>query len=329
VLMCPAGGRPSGGGRLGRARVVDLPPELPLAGARVGELELDVLVYPEIGMHGFTYFLAMQRLAPVQVAFWGHPVSQGHAAIDYFLSSELFEEADPARAQRRHTEQLVLMESPATLFAPPAHEEGRRWKTRLNFGLPADAHLYLCAQTLMKFHPGFDGALRRVLAEDPDGVLVVVYNDHQVLWRSKLEARFRRTLGREIARRVIFRPSLPRQDFQSLTALADVVLDPWPWGGGVTTLEALATGRVVVSLPGAQTVPQLAAGFLRLAGAGALVAADVDEYVALAVAHGTNGTARAQIGSVIMDNQQALYSNKRVVGEWAQLLTKLARQHLL
>jgi hypothetical protein len=57
---------------------------------------------------------AMYRLAPVQAVFWGHPISQviqriqmlglickaltitfaviqGHEAIDYFLSSELFD----------------------------------------------------------------------------------------------------------------------------------------------------------------------------------------------------------------------------------------------
>jgi hypothetical protein len=39
-----------------------------------------------------------------------------------------------------------------------------------------------------------------------------------------------------------------------------VMLDPFPFGGGVTALEAFAVCTPVVTMPGAQTVPELAAG---------------------------------------------------------------------
>ena len=40
------------------------------------------------------------------------------------------------------------------------------------------------------------------------------------------------------------------------------MLDPFPFGGGVTTLEALSTCTPVITLPSRQTVPQLAAGMI-------------------------------------------------------------------
>lgn len=43
-------------------------------------------------------------------------------------------------------------------------------------------------------------------------------------------------------RRVLFLPTLPFAEFQALLTLADVVLDPFPFGGGVTTLDALHLG---------------------------------------------------------------------------------------
>ena len=57
--------------------------------------------------------------------------------------------------------------------------------------------------------------------------------------------------------------------------MADVVLDPFPFGGGVTTLEAFSVCSPVVTAPNLQTVPRLAAGMYRhmrcphVAGAGA------------------------------------------------------------
>jgi hypothetical protein len=86
------------------------------AAEKVARLNLDVLVYPGIGMHQATYMWCLQRLAPVQVMTWGHPVTSGSFAIDYFVSSDLFhtngytkEEEEEEEAERR-----VVMMSPPT-----------------------------------------------------------------------------------------------------------------------------------------------------------------------------------------------------------------------
>jgi hypothetical protein len=54
-------------------------------------LQLDVLVWADIGMDSKTYFLAHSRSAPVQLAFFGHPITSGLPAIDYYVTSELIE----------------------------------------------------------------------------------------------------------------------------------------------------------------------------------------------------------------------------------------------
>ena len=44
----------------------------------------DVMFYPEVGMDPATCALAALRLAPLQVAGWGHPVTTGLPSIDLF-----------------------------------------------------------------------------------------------------------------------------------------------------------------------------------------------------------------------------------------------------
>jgi protein O-GlcNAc transferase len=64
----------------------------------------------------------------------------------------------------------------------------------------------------------------------------------------------------------------------------DLGLDPFPHGGGVSTLEALWMGVPVVTLIGSTTVTRLSASILEAAGLGELVARSPAEYADKAVA---------------------------------------------
>ncbi len=64
--------------------------------AVLASLRLDVLLFAEMGMHAFTSMMGNYRLAPHQLVFWGHPISQGLHHVDYMISSEGFEE-NPSR----------------------------------------------------------------------------------------------------------------------------------------------------------------------------------------------------------------------------------------
>ena len=66
----------------------------------------DILVYPELGMDAATFVVAALRLAPLQVAGWGHPVTTGLPSIDVFLSSAAME---PAGAESQYSEQLLRL----------------------------------------------------------------------------------------------------------------------------------------------------------------------------------------------------------------------------
>ena len=58
-------------------RFVRLPRDPAQARRLIAEHELDVLFFADVGMDALTTTLAYSRMAPVQVATWGHPVTTG------------------------------------------------------------------------------------------------------------------------------------------------------------------------------------------------------------------------------------------------------------
>jgi predicted O-linked N-acetylglucosamine transferase (SPINDLY family) len=64
----------------------------------------------------------------------------------------------------------------------------------------------------------------------------------------------------------------------------DVALDPFPFSGSTTTFEALWMGVPVVTLPGERMAGRWSASMLAAAGLDALIAADEERYVEVALA---------------------------------------------
>ncbi len=202
---------------------------------------LDVLVYPELGMGAVPFALAALRLAPLQCAAWGHPVTSGHATIDVFFSSASME---PPECASDYTEKLVTLPGIGTRYRmPDVPSDG----TRDRFGLPSDVPLLLCPQSLFKIHPDNDRLFARVLAAIP-GALLVGFEGRD----PELTARFRARLARAgiAGGRVVLLPQSGHSDYLRINSACDLMLDTLHWSGGNTSLDAIACGLPVVTLPG-------------------------------------------------------------------------------
>jgi protein O-GlcNAc transferase len=277
---------------------------LRLAEAReqIAAQELDVLVYTDIGMDAWTYFLAFARLARVQCVTLGHPVTTGIPTIDYFLSIDLLE---PADSDAHYSERLVRFANPPHYFSEPRLNETALG--RGHFPLPADARWYVCHQTLFKIHPDFDRLIAEILERDPRGI-VVLFCGQQATWTSLLEERLRESLP-HLASRIFFLPRLAYQEYLAFLQLADVSLDSIHFSAGTTTYHALALGVPLVTLPGAFARGRGTAAVYRRIGITDCIALNPDDYVRRAILIANDRSLRDSIGAALRDRVGMLFSN--------------------
>ncbi|MEQ9379391.1 MAG: tetratricopeptide repeat protein [Pirellulales bacterium] len=284
--------------------------DLPRTIETVRELQLDILCFADIGMSCMGLTLACLRFAPVQCVIWGHPLTTGLPTIDYFLSGQLYETPD---ADLHYTERLVRLSGLQTCYPRP---ELSAPKGREHFGLPVDANLYGCLQTLFKFHPDFDAVLAGILRRDPHGLLVLLEGRH-ASWQASLMQRWAETMP-DVIDRIRFMPAVPRHVFLALCETVDVLLDTIQFGGGNTTFEALAVGTPVVTWPSPYLRSRLALGIYRHIDWLECVADSVDNYIDIAVRLGTNPTARHEAKKALVEHSEGLFENVASVHAFEQ-----------
>ena len=305
-------------------RYRQIPRDVAAARATIADQDLDVLIFADVGMDSLTATLAWSRMAPVQCVTWGHPDTTGSPFIDYFLSSELLETLE---ADAHYSEQLVRLPLLATYFERPSFNgkpqapASQDVATSLNpgagntddSGLPLNsaAHIYLCPQTLFKFHPDFDEILAGILNADPFAEIVLL-EGRVVHWTNRLQQRFKKTLPGGTSR-VRFLPAMPRDEFMNLLAAADVILDPLHFGGGHTSYEALAVGTPVVTLPGEFLRSRITQALYRKMNFSDLIASTPPQYIDTAVRLGTDRAERDRVSSQILKACSVLFDDPQEV----------------
>lgn len=263
--------------------------------------ELDILVFLEIGMHPRHLWLASLRLAPIQCAAWGHPVTTGLSTVDYYLSSD---STEPDDAGAHYTETLVRLPGMGVAYARPEVPPPR---PRADFGLPDDSSVYLCSQSAFKIHPDTDTLLAAVAARDPRS-LIVMFEDGRApvdaIWRERMHRAFQ-AAGADSGRQLRILRRLNHIDYLGLSQVADVMLDTLHWSGGRTSFDALACGLPIITLPGRSSRGRQTYGMLRVLDLPELIAKDHQEYVDRALAIGTNPSARAALSKRILERADA------------------------
>jgi predicted O-linked N-acetylglucosamine transferase (SPINDLY family) len=284
--------------------------------ARIREAAPDVLVFPDIGMDPRQQVLAACRLAPRQVALYGHPLTTGLPTIDVFASAAALE---PDDADAHYRERLVRLPGLGALPQRwPATPDPAPFRARVA-GRPA----LLCPQNLSKLTPAFDRVLARILAGSD--ARLFLFDREGPLSRRYLArlARAATLEGVSIEGRVELLGACPYPEFLGALQAADLVLDtPWFSGGG-TSLDAFALGVPVLTTRGGFARGRQTAGMLDLMGVEGLIATDDDAYVARALELLRDRDQHRQLGATIAGRADVLFSDPEPVRAFAGLLEQL------
>ena len=281
--------------------------------ADIRAAELDVLVYLDVGLDARTGALAALRLAPIQAACCGHPVTTGLDSIDQFLSGKLLE---PPGAQVQYREKLVrLPQLGSSPRAPSASGDGD-WADALRLeGKP----LLMCLQNLAKLPPSFDDVLAAILARS--GARLVLFDrggGTSARWRKRVD-RALSTQGVSVDMLRI-EPLRAYGDFLAGIARADLVLDSPGFSGGATSLDALAMGAAVLCFEGASARARQTSAMLRMVEVPELIAGSAADYVERAVALLAEPQRVAVLRSNIRERANRLFETAPVVEAFADFL---------
>jgi predicted O-linked N-acetylglucosamine transferase (SPINDLY family) len=272
---------------------------------------LDVLVYPELGMGTVPFALASLRLAPLQCAGWGHPVTTGLPNVDVFLSSAAME---PPDAAGHYSERLVTLPGIGTRYVAPAVPPDA---SRASLGLPEGEPLLLCPQSLFKIHPDNDPLFAAVLRALPEARLLFFEGRDPALTDA-----FRRRLEQAgiPPDRVRLVPQCRHDDYLRINTVCDVMLDTLRWSGGNTSLDALACALPLVTLPGRFMRGRQSAGMLKLMGIEELIAKDADDYVQIVTRLVRDAEWRKDVAARIRAAQSRLFDDPAPIAALAAFL---------
>jgi protein O-GlcNAc transferase len=237
--------------------------------------KIDILVDLSGHTDGHRLGVFRRKPAPIQMTWLGYFATTGLPEIDYILADRhVLPEADEAL----YTEKPLRLPESYFCFQPPEsnlplHPLPCLKKLTITFG---------CLNNITKLNADVVSVWSKILDAVPGSSLLIKsiqLSDEYIA--DSIRILF--TENRITPERLVLLGKTNRQDHMAAYNSVDIALDPFPFGGGMTTLEALWMGIPVVTLSGGLWVSRVGASILSTAGFPDMITTSHTDYIEKAV----------------------------------------------
>jgi predicted O-linked N-acetylglucosamine transferase (SPINDLY family) len=252
------------------------------------DIAVDLKGYTQDGRPG----ILAHRAAPVQVSWLGYPGTLGRHA-DIVLADAVTlppgEEGAWSEAVVRlphYQPNDALGDALGPVLPPPGRAEA---------GLPDGAFVYGCFNNPAKITPEVFAAWMKILKAALDSVLWLYAGAPGAAENLRAHA-----AGAGVApERLVFAQPAPHDQHLARHALADLMLDTWPYGAHTTASDALRMGVPLLSLPGKSFASRVGASLLTALGLPELIAGSETDYIAKALDRSALNGLKAKLGKAL------------------------------
>jgi predicted O-linked N-acetylglucosamine transferase (SPINDLY family) len=255
----------------------------------IGSEQLDILVDLDSLTHRFISPILALKPAPIQVTWLGSDAS-GLPAVDYFIADPYVLPESAADYYRAKIWRL-----PEVYLGVDGFEVGVPTLRRDELGIPEKAVVYLTGQTGYKRNPQNGRLQLKIIKAVPNSYFLVKSSIGDRESVKRLFEQMAEEEGVEGDRLRFLPPVASEEIHRANLAIADVVLDTYPYNGATTTLETLWMGIPLVTRVGEQFAARNSYTMMMNVGVTEGIAWTDEEYVAWGIRLGTDAILREEI----------------------------------
>ncbi|MGB3188777.1 MAG: O-linked N-acetylglucosamine transferase, SPINDLY family protein [Limnoraphis sp.] len=277
---------------------------------QISEDELDILVDLDSLTLDLSCEIMAAKTTPVQVTWLGWDASEV-PNIDYYIADPY---VLPENAQDYYSEKIWRL--PQTYIAVDGFEVGLPTLRRDELKIPGDAVIYLSSQMGYKYNPQTAKMQIQILKEVPNSYFLI-----KGLMQQDLVKEFFIQLAKDEGinpDRLVFLSGVPTSYIHRANlAIADVLLDTFPYNGATTTLETLWMEVPMVTRVGQQFASRNSYTMMVNAGINEGIAWTDEEYVEWGIRLGTDEVLRQQVAWKLRKSKQTapLWNGKQFTRE--------------
>lgn len=241
----------------------------------IRDRRIDILIETAGQTVGNRLGVIVQRPAPIQMSWAGYVGTTGVPEIDFVLADSIHV---PASEDRFHTERIIRMPRIYVPYLPPSYAPPPSPLPAASYGAVTFGsfnHPAKLTDQVVNAWVGILGAL-------PDTRLNLRYRGVDSVANRSRWAQAMTAAGLDPAR-IAFAGLSSHAGMLAAYCDIDIALDPFPYSGGVTTLEALWMGVPVVTLTGKTFAGRHSTAYLSHVGLSRLATTDIDDYQSAAI----------------------------------------------